>query len=233
MNNDSGDNNFSNVSNNQNIERKHDNTWVKRNVSELYNIVKPNGNMNDQYYDCTMYDREYLCVCGDKAGNGSTQEEYFSKVYDTVRSDFISILKHINTNECWLVYLHGNGTFKNGFYSLLVDSINGSMSLHTHGDPDPGYLTVAFSCILYVVFDNYINIEKITNQEKAQARVTFDNFKQDDLYIKSVNMTYDHYMVQVITNIISNQEKMIKDMKSSHKLYYLKKCHSCVIYNQI
>ena len=214
MNNDSGDNNFSNVCNNQNIEGKHDNTWVKTNVSELYNIVKPNGNMNDQYYDCTMYDREYLCVWGgDKAGNGSTQEEYFNKVYDTVRCDFISILKHINTNECWLVYLHGNGTFKNGFYSLLVDSIDGSMSLHTHGDPDPGYLTVAFSCILYVVFDNYINIEKITNQEKAQARVIFDNFKQDDLYIKSVNMTYDQYMVQVITNIILNQEKIIKDMK--------------------
>ena len=209
----SADNNFRNVRTNQSTESKHENTWSKRNVSELYNIVKPKGNINDQYYDCIMSDRECLCVCRDNDGNGSTQSKYFSKVYDMVRCDFMSILRYINTNECWLVYLHGNGTFKSGFYELLIDSIDGSMSLHTHKDPELGYLAVAFSCMLYVVFDNYINIEKITNQEKAQARVIFDNFKQDDLYMKSVNMTYDQYMDQVIANIISSQEKVIKNMK--------------------
>ena len=73
---------------------------------------------------------------------------------------------------------------------------------------------MVFSCISCVLFDNYINFEKITNQEKAQARVIFDNFKKDNLYINCVNITYDQYMDQVITSIISHQEKVIDDMKS-------------------
>ena len=83
----------------------------------------------------------------------------------------------------------------------------------------PGYLAVVFSCMLCVVFDKYINVEKITNQEKAQARVVFDNFKKDNLYINCVNMTYDQHMDQVITSIISHQEKVIDDMKSKASLF--------------
>ena len=44
--------------------------------------------------------------------------------------------------------------------------------------------------------------------------MAFDNFKKDNLYINCVNMTYDQYMDQVITSIISQQEKAIDDMKS-------------------
>ena len=44
--------------------------------------------------------------------------------------------------------------------------------------------------------------------------MVFDNFKRDNLYINCVNMTYDHYMDQVITSIISQQDKAIDDMKS-------------------
>ena len=86
--------------------------------------------------------------------------------------------------------------------------------MRTHKGPFPGYLAEIFSCMLFVVFDNYINVEKITNQEKAQARVVFDNFKKENLYVNCFNMTYDQYMDQVITSIISHQEKVIDDTKS-------------------
>ena len=107
----------------------------------------------------------------------------------------------------WLVYLHGNSTFPNsGFYSLL-SRMDGIMLLYTHSGPLPGYLTVISSCMLYVLFANSTNVEKITNQEKAQARVVFDNFKKDKLYMDCVNMTYDQHMTEIIDNMIAQQEK--------------------------
>ena len=53
------------------------------------------------------------------------------------------------------------------------------------------YLTVVSSCMLYVSFDNYVNVENIMNQRKQQARVVFDNIRKDNLYMNCVNMTCD------------------------------------------
>ena len=112
------------------------------------------------------------------------------------------------------------GTFQdNGFYSLLLNKVDGNMSLYTHSGPLPGNLTVVFSCMLCVLFDNYINVEKVTNQEKVQARVIFDNFRKDKLYINCVNMTYDQYMAEITDNMISQQEKAIDDMRSHALLW--------------
>ena len=87
--------------------------------------------------------------------------------------------KCIDRNECWLVYLYQDSTFQsNRFYLLMLNNVDGSLSLHNRSSPLPGHLTVVFSWMLYVWFNTHINVEKITNQEKAQARVVFDNFKK-------------------------------------------------------
>ena len=210
--------NVINLCDNQSTEGQFTCTWTDRNVNRSYNVLAFNDNIKDQYCDCAMSGRGWFCLCKENAANGCIQDEYFGEVYDQVQCDFISILDHDDIDECWLVYLRGYGTFKNGFYSLFMSNIDGSMSLHTHSGPSPGYLTVVFSCMLCVVFNNYINVEKITNQEKAQARVVFDNFKKDISYINCVNMTYDQYMDQVITSIISHQDKMISGMESQASL---------------
>ena len=164
MNNDSANCNFKNLCHNQSTEGPFVNTWTNRNVSKLYNFVMFNSNVNDQYCDFTTYGKGYFCLSGENATNGELQNESSSEAHGSVRCSFISILGYVGTNECWLVYLHGKGIVKNGFYSLLVNNVDGSISLRTHKDPYSGYLTVVFSCILSVVFDNYINVEKITNQ---------------------------------------------------------------------
>ena len=124
-----------------------------------------NSNVNDQYCDFTMYGKGYFCLYEENATNVWIQNESFSEAYDCVRCDFVSIVGYVDTNECWLVYLHGKGTVKIGFYSLVVNNVYGSISLHTHKDPYPGYLTVVLFCILVAVFDNYINVEKITKKK--------------------------------------------------------------------
>ena len=214
VNNDSVNYNFKSWGDNQSIEGQFTSTWTDNNISKLYKVLMFDDNISEQHCDFIMSGKGSFCLCEGNAANGCIQNVSFGKACVNVRCDFISILEYVNTNECWLVYLQGNGTFKNGFYSLFVNNVDGSISLHTHRDPFPGYLAVIFSCMLCIAFDNHINVEKITNQEKAQARVVFDNFKKDNLYINCVNMTYDQYMDQVIVSIISHQEKLIDDMKS-------------------
>ena len=137
----------------------------------------------------------------------------YGSVYDYARCDFISLLGRVSTDEYWLVYLHCDSNLQNsGFYSLL-SRMDGNVFLYAHNGPLPGYLTVVFSCMLYVFFDISINIEKITIQEKAQARVVLDKFKKDKLYMNCVNMTYDQYMTRIIDNMISQQEEAIADMR--------------------
>ena len=153
--------------------------------------------------------------CINNIVNGYNQNIDHDSTYDCVRCDFISLLGHVDADEYWLVYLHGNSTFLNsGFYSLL-SRIDGMMFLYTHSGPLSGYLTVISSCMLYVLFDNSTNFEKITNQEKAQARVVFDNFKKDKLYINCVNMTYDQYMTKIIDNMIAQQKRQLMGSHTS------------------
>ena len=119
MNNDSVNCDVKSLCDNQSIEGQFVSTWADRNVSRLYNVLIFNGNINDQYCDFTMSGKGCFCLYEENAANGSIQKEYFSEVCDHVRCDFISILEYVDTNECWLVYLHGNDTLKMGFIRYL------------------------------------------------------------------------------------------------------------------
>ena len=134
--------NFKSMCDNQSIESQFTSTWI---VSRLYNVLVFDGNINEKYCDFTMSGKGWFCLYEDNTASGYIQNVNFGEVYDYMRCDFISILEYVDTKECWLVHLHGNGSLKNGFYSLFLNNVDGSISLHTHRDPFPGYLTVVFS----------------------------------------------------------------------------------------
>ena len=112
--------NVINLCDNQSTEGQFTCTWIDRNINRSHNVLTFNDNIKDQYCDFVMSGRGWFCLCKENAANGCIQDEYFGEVYDHVQCDFISILDHGDTDECWLVYLRGYGTFKNGFYSLYM-----------------------------------------------------------------------------------------------------------------
>ena len=190
------------------------NTCINKHFIEADDSLTLSNSIDSQYCDFILSGRGPSGRCISGFVNGYNQSRDHGGTYDCVICDFISLLGHVDADEHWLVYLHDNSTFPNsGFYSLL-GRMDGIMLLYTHSGPLPGYLTVISSCMLYVCFDNFTNVEKITTQEKAQARVVFDNFKKDKLYMNCVNMTYDQYMTDIIDNMIAQQEKAIDDMGS-------------------
>ena len=106
-----------------------------------------------------MWGRGLFSDYVNNATSGCKQNIDYDKSYGCVKCDFISLLGYVNTNECWLVYLHHDGTFQdNGFYLLLLNKVDG---MHYCGNKHHLCVTSDQSVMTYMLPLSFLVYSKI------------------------------------------------------------------------
>ena len=136
---------------------------------------------------------------------GLTYYEYVYKILSklTIHQEIDSCG---DTFPYYLVYLHGLNNHVNKGFCYLSVNVDDTVNFYTCENILSGYIEVLSSELVYISYFLPECVKLLSHDEKLQAKIAYDNWKQDMFITENFGLTYCEYMDKILSKLTIHQE---------------------------
>ena len=184
-----------------------------KSFNEPYNLSHHNSIFH--YIDC-VYTKRYTVYATNT--NRPTKMQQASSMTRLQLDSFqarihkVDFLDYYNSNPLepsYLVYIHPSekSQIRGFFYMYLTSSHQGTLACCTH--VSEGYFTSYMSRYMYIQLDLAIPYSKYCVQDMENAKVTYENFRQDEFVWATHGCSVENIVTNIIDRLIWHQDNLM------------------------